>query len=111
VSGPSPWGAVPSPPPTGSIDAQILTTWRALLTNPDLDPSHARHAIDHLLDQRAGPAAGQTAPAAPLNHPLPAGTPAQRAVIAEVLAILLDGLGHPARHCAGGRQMSWPRSR
>ena len=89
---PFPRGAAPSPPPAGSIDAQILATWRALLTNPDLDPSHALRAIDRLLDQRAGAAASQPAPAPPLYRPLPAGSPAQRAVIAQVLAVLLDGL-------------------
>ena len=87
MSEPFPRGAAPSPPPAGSIDAQILATWRALLTNPDLDPSHALHAIDRLLDQR-GAAAGQTASAPPPYRPLAAGTSAQRAVIAQVLAVL-----------------------
>ena len=98
MSGPSPrraGRAVPAPPAAGGIDAQILATWRALLANPDLDAVHARHAIDQLLDQRAGPSAGRTAPAWPSNRPLPAGTLAPHGVIAEILAILLAGLDNP----------------
>ncbi len=76
----------PVSPPAGCLDAQILATWRALLTNPDLDPRHALHAIDQLLDQRARHA---DAPAPPPNRALPAGSPAQCAVLAEVLAMLL----------------------
>jgi hypothetical protein len=91
VSELSPRGAIPSPPPAGSIDAQILATWRALLVNPDLDSFHALRAIDQLLDQRAGDAASQTTPAAPLTHPL-VGTSAQHSVTAELLTILLCGL-------------------
>jgi hypothetical protein len=79
----------PASPPAGSLDAQILATWHALLANPDLDPHHAPHAIDQLLDQRA---VGPPSPVPPLNHALPAGSPAQRAVLAEVLALLLWGL-------------------
>jgi hypothetical protein len=91
VSELSPRGAIPSPPPAGSIDAQILATWHALLVNPDLDPCHALCAIDQLLDQRAGDAASPTTPAAPLTHPV-AGTSAERSVIAELLTILLCAL-------------------
>jgi hypothetical protein len=78
-----------APPPAGSLDAQILATWQALLLNPDLDPRHALHAIDRLLDQRVRHAADPTAPAKPLNRALPAGSPAQHAVLAEVLVMLL----------------------
>ncbi len=78
----------PAPPPAGSLDAQILATWQALLLNPDLDPRQARHAIDRLLDQRARHAP-RTAPARPLNRTLPAGSAAQPAILAEVLAMLL----------------------
>jgi len=96
-------GAVPSPPPAGSIDAQILATWHALLVNPDLDPIHALHAIDQFLDRRAGPAVGQAAFASPLNHPLPADTLAQHSVIAGVLAILLCGLASDTAAARGPR--------
>ncbi len=81
--------AAPAPPPAGRLDAQILATWHALLANPDLDPHHALHAIDQLLDQRARPAVDLPPPASPLNRTLPAGSPAQRAALAEILAILL----------------------
>ena len=78
-----------APSPAGRLDAQILAIWQVLLLNPDLDPRHARHAIDRLLDQRRGHAA--PAPSAPpQNRALSAGSPAQRGVLAEVLALLLD---------------------
>jgi hypothetical protein len=79
----------PAPPPAGSLDAQILATWQALLLNPDLDPRQALHAIDRLLDQRARHAADRTAPAGPQNRALPAGSAAQHAILAKVLAVLL----------------------
>jgi len=91
VSGSCPRGADPSPPPAGSVDAQILATWRALLSNPDIDAAHALYAIDQLLDQRAISVTGRTAPASHLNRPFPAGTPAPHSVVAEVLVILLAG--------------------
>jgi hypothetical protein len=67
-----------------------MATWQALLLNPDLDPRHALHAIDRLLDQRTRHAANPTAPARPLNRALPAGSAAQHAILAEVLAMLLE---------------------
>jgi len=70
------------------IDAQLLATWQALLVNPDLDPRHALHVLDQLLDQRARHAAGPPPAAAPLNRTLPTEFPAQHAVLAEVLAML-----------------------
>jgi hypothetical protein len=79
----------PAPPPAGSLDTQILVTWQALLLNPDLDPRQALDAIDRLLDQRARHAADRTASARPLNRALPAGSAAQHAILAEVLAMLL----------------------
>jgi|HubBroStandDraft_6_1064221.scaffolds.fasta_scaffold1038349_2 hypothetical protein len=79
-----------APPPAGSLDAQVMATWQALLLNPDLDPRHALHAIDRLLDQRTRHAANPTAPARPLNRALPAGSAAQHAILAEVLAMLLE---------------------
>jgi hypothetical protein len=79
----------PAPPPAGSLDAQILATWQALLLNPDLDPRQALYAIDRLLDQRARHAVDPTAPPKPLHRALPAGSAAQRAILAEVLAMLL----------------------
>ena len=79
----------PASPPAGSLDAQILATWQALLLNPDLDPRQALHAIDRLLGQRARHAADRTAPAGPQNRALPAGSAAQHAILAEVLAMLL----------------------
>jgi hypothetical protein len=82
----------PAPPPAGRLDAQILAIWQALLLNPDLDPRHARHAIDRLLDQRAGRTA-PAPPAPPQNRTPPSGSPAQRAVLAEVLALLLGSPG------------------
>jgi hypothetical protein len=62
---------------------------RPCFLNPDLDPRHARHAIDRLLDQRARHAADPTAPARPLNRALRAGSVVQHAILAEVLAMLL----------------------
>jgi hypothetical protein len=79
----------PASPLAGSLDAQILATWHALLANPDLDPRHALHVIDQLLDRRARQAANSPPPAPALNHTLPTGSPAQCAVLAEVLALLL----------------------
>jgi hypothetical protein len=67
-----------------------MATWQALLLNPDLDPRHALYAIDRLLDQRTRHAANPTAPARPLNRALPAGSAAQHAILAEVLAMLLE---------------------
>jgi len=77
------------PPPAGSIDAQILATWRALLINPDLDPRHAVHAIDQFLDHRTRRNADSPRPAPPLNGALPPGSPVQQVVLAEVLAMLM----------------------
>ena len=92
MSQPSQPGAgrtTPAPPPAGSLDAQILATWHALVANPDLDPHHALHAIDQLLDQRARTAIDLPPPGPALNRALPAGSPAQRAVLAQILAVLI----------------------
>ena len=70
------------------IDAQILATWQALLVNPDLDPRHALHVIDQLLDRRARQAAGPAQAVPPVDRALPTEFPAQHVVLAEVLAML-----------------------
>jgi hypothetical protein len=79
-------------PATGETLANVAegdATWHALLTNPDLDPHHALHAIDQLLDQRARTAIDPPPPGPALNRVLPVGSPAQRAVLAQILAVLL----------------------
>jgi len=72
--------------PRPALDAQILATWQALRTNPDLDARHAMEVIDRLLDQRCDPAEHGGHPAVRTRSEEPPG-----GVLAEIVATLATG--------------------
>jgi hypothetical protein len=92
-SGAAPDGPAPASPSPADIDKQVVATWRALHTNPDLDDRCAMQAIDQLLDLRSQPTENVPAYRNPpaVSGTLVPGSSAQHAVLATVLHALLAG--------------------